>query len=244
MNPNRPAPEHPLPSGEDIHTYFGLSYADSLVLRRAFLEAMPPGWQALFVQLLREYDEAFAHLPQPEVYKVTAATEHIVGELGDTQLAAAGITCDRYGGLTPPTDLDPEELDAWEDEHRLPEGVYHQDGVELDPHSRVLLPAADPVPHYRTSPRPTPQTPELDPLLLDEAHRLLAYEDLARANSALTAASSALGARLVQGVPAGTVRNLLDLACATAAAGLQLEGTDYPRAHVLAQLATGMEAQR
>lgn len=56
----------------DIHTYFGLSYANYLVLPRTLLQSMPEKWQHAFVTLLEEYDRAFEHVEQAEAYDVYA----------------------------------------------------------------------------------------------------------------------------------------------------------------------------
>jgi hypothetical protein len=55
----------------DIHTYFGLSYADYLVLPRSVLQSMPEEWQLKFVSLLDELDETEWRDLLPEgMYKV------------------------------------------------------------------------------------------------------------------------------------------------------------------------------
>jgi hypothetical protein len=44
-------------SAEPIHSWFGLTYANYLVLPRALLQSMPKEWQAKFVALLEEAGE-------------------------------------------------------------------------------------------------------------------------------------------------------------------------------------------
>jgi hypothetical protein len=149
----RPADEQPVgwvkPGEEEaIHTHFGLSYANYLVLPRTLLQSMPDAWQARFVALIDELEEAFQHVEQPEAYKVEAATEHIVSEMTDLQLKMARIKVDRYGGEAPPDGLSAEELLAWEEQHETDPRYYDEHGAELDPQERVLLPTADPVPYY------------------------------------------------------------------------------------------------
>lgn len=119
---------------EAIHLHFSLSYANYLVLPRTLLQSMPDVWQARFVAMLDELREAFRHVPQAEAYKVEAAKEYIVEEMTNAQLYAAGIEVENDD-----TDYGPG-----------PETTYHctQDGREVDRHERVLLPVADPVPHY------------------------------------------------------------------------------------------------
>lgn len=54
------------PNGcEPIHHFFSLSYASYLVLRRSVLQSMPKGWQARFVALLNELDDATDDLDDP-----------------------------------------------------------------------------------------------------------------------------------------------------------------------------------
>ena len=54
----------------DIHTYFGLTYANYLVLPRTLLQSMPEEWQDRFVECLNEAEEAFSHIDQAESYMV------------------------------------------------------------------------------------------------------------------------------------------------------------------------------
>ena len=44
---------------EYIHGYFGLSYANYLVLPRSVLQSMPDKWQKQFVKLLNQIPELF-----------------------------------------------------------------------------------------------------------------------------------------------------------------------------------------
>jgi hypothetical protein len=56
----------------DVHTYFGLSYADYLVIPRSVLQSMPMSWQYNFVKLLDELDDTEWRdlLPKDRMYKV------------------------------------------------------------------------------------------------------------------------------------------------------------------------------
>ena len=131
-----------------IHEWFSLSYSNYLVLPRTLLQSMPIEWQERMVACLTELQDAFEHLPQPEAYRVEAATEHIVHEMGFDLLEEAGIEEHWYDEAIP-EDLSPFDLAEWKAEHEKPEPTYFdRDGNEVDPHSRVLLPAVDPVPHY------------------------------------------------------------------------------------------------
>ncbi|SDK47578.1 hypothetical protein [Sediminibacillus albus] len=56
---------------EDIHSYFGLSYATHLVIPRSVLQSMPEKWQYNFVKLLNELDDTNWRDLLPEgMYKV------------------------------------------------------------------------------------------------------------------------------------------------------------------------------
>ncbi|RPE27243.1 hypothetical protein [Kitasatospora cineracea] len=137
------------PTDGPIHDHFTLTYANYLVLPRTLLQSMPPEWQASFVQQLDELHAAFRHVPQAEAYEVVPGTEHLVGELSDADLKAAGYSVNWYGGETPPAGMAGEELDAWQAEHEVDEPVYYdRDFNEIDRETRVLLPGPDPVPHY------------------------------------------------------------------------------------------------
>lgn len=134
---------------EDIHTYFSLSYANYLVLPRTLLQSMPADWQHEFVQLLRQADAAFEHVPQAEAYDVTAGTESEVWSLTDAEMKRVGITADWYRGETPPEGWSGEDLAEWRNDHEDPDGpTYSRDGAEVHGSDTVLLPAVDPVPHY------------------------------------------------------------------------------------------------
>lgn len=55
---------------EPVHQFFGLSYANYLVLHRTLLQSMPEEWQERFCGLLEEYNRAFRHVEKPAVYQV------------------------------------------------------------------------------------------------------------------------------------------------------------------------------
>jgi hypothetical protein len=109
---------------------------------------MPTEWQERMAGCLEELQAAYSHIPQPECFEVQAATEHIVNEMTPIQLDEAGITEDEYDEPVP-EDLSPFDLAEWQDEHAKAAPTYSRDGEELDGHQRVLLPATDPIPHYR-----------------------------------------------------------------------------------------------
>ena len=56
----------------DIHTWFGLTYANYLVLPRTLLQSMPEDWQHRFTALLEEMEYACSEVPQADRYSVQA----------------------------------------------------------------------------------------------------------------------------------------------------------------------------
>lgn len=136
------------PTDGPIHEHFGLSYSNYQVLHRTLMQSMPIEWQQRMVACLNELEQAYSHIEQPEAFDVKAATEHIVWEMTDAQYAEAGIIADWYGEETP-AGLGPEDLAEWKADHEKNAPTYYdRNGNELDPHQRVLLPVADPIPHY------------------------------------------------------------------------------------------------
>jgi hypothetical protein len=141
----------------DIHTWFGLSYSNYLVIPRTLLQSMPDAWQRSLTGLLEEIGEAFADVPQAQAYKVAAAEEHEVSDLTPEQLAAEGIT---VGDA--PCDLYHDHADGVA---CLPLRVYTDaDGRQMEPWERVLIPVPDPVPpDNRGRTRITAAKPEPEP---------------------------------------------------------------------------------
>ncbi|MEU8926994.1 hypothetical protein AB0D10_39765 [Kitasatospora sp. NPDC048545] len=139
---SRPAPAAPItgqnplpgiPADGPVHSWFGLTYANYLVVPRTLLQSMPASWQQRTVACLTELDQAFAHVARAEAYDVVPGTVREVGELTDAQLAAAGVQAETHD----------------EDSTTSGESRYSdRDGQELQPHDWVLLPGTDPVPHY------------------------------------------------------------------------------------------------
>ncbi|MCL8016910.1 hypothetical protein [Streptomyces sp. AS02] len=116
-----------------IHKYFGLMYANYLVLPRTLLQSMPDVWQTPFVALLKTLDEAFAHVPQAEAYKVTAGKENLLRDMTVSELHTAGV-----------------EVSGDDELGHGPDTVYtsSETGEELDGDSYGFMPRKDPVPHY------------------------------------------------------------------------------------------------
>lgn len=139
----RRSPVPALAGHPDIHTWFGLTYSDYLVLPRTLLQSMPDTWQRQFTALLADLGTAFDHVPQAEAYKVEAAEEHEVDSLTPDQLTAAGITVEEgENGDRMFTDPTGREMGSWE---------------------RVLVVVPDPVPTYnrgrtRIPPHQAPKT--------------------------------------------------------------------------------------
>ncbi|MFE6412604.1 hypothetical protein ACFVOR_37355 [Streptomyces sp. NPDC057837] len=123
---------------EDIHTYFGLSYANYLVLPRTLLQSMPAEWQHRFVGLVNELHDAFEHVKQAPTYQVLAGETMPLNEMTDAQLAAAGI--DSSSRVAEGSDEDDPDSET----------VYHRrfDGAELTGDDYGFVPGEDPVPHY------------------------------------------------------------------------------------------------
>jgi hypothetical protein len=116
-----------------IHCHFGLSYANYLVLPRTLLQSMPDEWQTQFVTLLETLEEAFAHVPQADVYEVTAGKEDLLRDMTESELFAAGV-----------------EVTGDDELGHGPDTKYHRiaDGEELEGDSYGFRPGKDPVPHY------------------------------------------------------------------------------------------------
>ena len=128
----------------DIHTFFGLSYSNYLVLPRTLLQSMPEEWQHRFTGMLDEMSAAFDHVPQADFYKVEAATEHEVSDLTGEQLKALGIAVED-GPCGEDHDCDADEgVNCW------PIRVYTElpSGRQMGSWERVLIPVPDPVPSY------------------------------------------------------------------------------------------------
>lgn len=117
-----------------IHTSFGLSYANYLVLPRTLLQSMPEEWQAKFVALVNELYSAFRHVEQAQCYDVTPGVEREIGELTEAERAKLGIT------VIQEPDLDDEDDDR--------PALYSYRGEEYEGWERVIWPTEDPVPHY------------------------------------------------------------------------------------------------
>jgi hypothetical protein len=112
-------------SADGIHEYFGLTYANYLVLNRTLLQSMPGDWQERFVAMLQELDAAFAHVELAEAYEVVAGREREVSHLTPAEARKLGISFAGGSGE-----------------------AFYREGEEIPAWSRVVVPEPDPVPHY------------------------------------------------------------------------------------------------
>lgn len=62
-----------------IHSWFGLTYSNYLVLCRSMMQSMPVEWQQRAVELFDELDGAFPDLKRAPSYIVQAARESEYG---------------------------------------------------------------------------------------------------------------------------------------------------------------------
>ncbi len=119
-----------------VHGWFGLTYANFLVIHRAQLQSMPADWQERFVELLEDLGAAYAHLDVPD-FEVATVRDSYVGDLTPDEMRLLGITRDDDG-----------DDDAY----------YDRTGRELSTHDHVGVPVPDPVPHYRHAYLPPDET--------------------------------------------------------------------------------------
>lgn len=69
---------------EPFHGWFGLSYANYLVVPRRVLQSMPPEWQAKMIALLGELDASIDWMPEDTVYDVRLCVDKEYGEDEET----------------------------------------------------------------------------------------------------------------------------------------------------------------
>lgn len=124
----------PLAEHEAIHEWFGLTYANYLVLNRSLLQSMPDVWQTRFVGCLRELDRAFGHLEHPtySVQCLAREREHVTSENCES--------CDGEGvRLDGDLPAEPAELCA---------DCYGEGQVERWETDEEVGVITDPIPHY------------------------------------------------------------------------------------------------
>lgn len=93
MTLDAPPPASSTPVRDYADTPCPGATADHLVVPRSLAQSMPLRWQQIFVGVLRELHEAYAHLPWPEYHVVPSRWERLV-DLDPDQLAAAGYVAD------------------------------------------------------------------------------------------------------------------------------------------------------
>lgn len=121
----------------DIHTYFGLTYSNYLILHRTLMQSMPEEWQHRFVGMLEELDQAFRHVEKAPYYEVTAAVECEYSDLNEADMRELGIT-------------QPDAPDGGGEDAEIPDVFYDKDGGEHQSWERLLVPrrGGDPIPRY------------------------------------------------------------------------------------------------
>lgn len=119
----------PATTGEPVHEWFGLSYANYAVQPRTLLQSMPVEWQRRWVELMTEYSDAFAHIEQAPGYNVQPCRWREPRECSGEELVQAGID--------------------WREDGQANTWFWDRDGNQLDPgQACVPVPVTDPVPHY------------------------------------------------------------------------------------------------
>lgn len=108
-----------------IHGWFGLTYANFLVIHRARLQSMPLDWQKQFTDLLEDLNAAYPD-GGPD-FEIKTVRDAYVEELTEDEMRLLGIT--RGDGDS---------------------GYYYDNvGRELNGGEHVGIPVPDPIPHYR-----------------------------------------------------------------------------------------------
>lgn len=121
----------------DIHDWFGLTYANYLVMPRTLLQSMPKEWQLRFVRMLMEFYLAFDHIEMAECYNVQAAEYRKLTDMTDEEIRFIGYDVNRG-------DPDLDEEDMFYDPNEREISVQDAD---LNAEN-VGWPVDDPVPHY------------------------------------------------------------------------------------------------
>lgn len=129
-------PAGPIPDA--IHHFFGLSSCSHLVLPRVLLQSMPDAWQARFVQMMNEYDDAFRGIKQAEIYEVVPGRAVEASSLTEAERRITGVTL-----VEPDEDEDGEYIEP--DAATM---YYDKDGEEIEGYTRIVVPTADPLPPY------------------------------------------------------------------------------------------------
>ncbi len=127
MPPDSPGPASTTPVQDYLDRRVPGATPDHLVIPRSLAQSMPLRWQQVFVGLLKDLHDAYAHLPWPD-YAVVPSRWEVLSDLDEDQLLAAGYHAD----------LGPDgELEYRDTAERL---------VTDPEHHRVLAPVTDPLP--------------------------------------------------------------------------------------------------
>jgi hypothetical protein len=127
-------PENLVPEfGRDIHTWFGLSGANFLVLPRAHLQSMSAEWQYLFVGLLYILSRSYPSFKEPN-YFVSEKDEH-------SKFVKSTVPHYDRGRAFIPPELDAEQVQALIAE--LLASVVLPQQPDLAAASEELLPAPE-----------------------------------------------------------------------------------------------------
>ncbi len=111
------------------------AYTQYLVLHRTLLQSMPASWQRPFAALLRQFFDAYRHLPQSQAYDVAAGDLREFGELDAAEHALLGVTV-----------TEPAGNDDNDEPEQAAETVYTYRGEEFQRWETVVVPHEDPVP--------------------------------------------------------------------------------------------------
>lgn len=151
---------------KEVHGYFGLTYANYLVMHRALLEAMPAEWQDKFVRLLDEFDDAWEHINHYPQFKVETGRWANVEDLSIRDLDRHGVSTSLEIWLENNTEPMPEEYDDDDDYTAVYELWNNERNAQFDnleyidtagEHvTRVFIPMPDVIDHYRHPRKYTP----------------------------------------------------------------------------------------
>lgn len=111
-----------------VHDFFSFSYSSYQVVPRVLAQSMPHGWQARFVALMEEMQQAFEYLGDVD-YDVRPAQDVYASELTEKQRALTGVT---------------RGWDAYQDR----EIYWDREGNEIPGYAHVMVPVSDPLPPY------------------------------------------------------------------------------------------------
>ena len=139
MPPEPAAPASTTPVADYLDRPAPGATPDHLVVPRSLAQSMPLRWQQVFVGLLADLHDAYAHLPWPDYRVVPSRWERLV-DLDEQQLSAVGYV----------SDLGPDGELEFRDGRDVTD-------TTVPAEQRVLAPVDDPLPRAadgRVEPRP------------------------------------------------------------------------------------------